>query len=123
MASYLQTPVLGILLAMVMAFVLRHGRVIRLLSVLCLLGALFLLVVMSVFALDVLELHDMTPAERLPSFRAGALLAELKHLSAFVVLTLLGVGGRRSGAAGAEKERSARSSETTAEALKAQQKE
>jgi hypothetical protein len=59
-------------------------------------------------------------------WRYGALglsVAGLKHFSALVTLALLGVGGWRTGGVWAEGGRSTKASETTAELLKAQQKD
>jgi hypothetical protein len=120
MASYLQTPILALALAMVLALVLRHGLVLRLLSVLSFVGIPLLFLVMVIFALDVLQLRDLTPVERLSAFKVGAVLAELKHLSAIAVLALLGIGGWKTTAAATQELRSAKGSETTAEAMKAQ---
>ncbi len=93
MAAYLTTPILGIGLAMVLAYALRHTRTLLFLSVISLLGALFLIPAMGSFALDVLQLRNARPPEALPSFQAGALIAEMKHLTAFVALSLFCLGG------------------------------
>ena len=48
---------------------------------------------MAVFALDVIQLRSARAPESLPSFQAGALIAEAKHFTAFITLSLLGLGG------------------------------
>lgn len=98
LAGFLHTPILGLALAMVLAYAMAHRRILRLLSAVNLLGAFVLLAVLLFFALDVVQIRNTVPAERLPSFQAGALIAELKHLTSFVVLTLLGIGGWRTAA-------------------------
>jgi hypothetical protein len=120
MAAYLQTPILALLLAMVLALVLRQVVVLRFLSILSFVGIPLLILVIVIFALDVLQLRDLTPAERLSAFKTGAVLAELKHLSAIAVLALLGIGGWKTTAAMTQELRSTKGSDTTAEAMKAQ---
>ena len=93
LTAHLLTPVLAMGLAMVVAFALRHRGALKALSVLSLVGALILIVAMGFFALDVMQLRNVRPPESLPSFQAGALIAELKHFTAFIALTLLGLGG------------------------------
>ena len=83
---------------MALAYAMEHRRTLRLLSVMSLLGAVGLLAVLLFFALDVVQLRNTVPAERLPSFQAGALIAELKHLTSFVALALLGIGGWKTAA-------------------------
>lgn len=98
LAGFLHTPILGLVLAMALAYAMEHRRTLRLLSVVSLLGAVGLLAVLLFFALDVVQLRNTVPAERLPSFQAGALIAELKHLTSFVALALLGIGGWKTAA-------------------------
>ena len=93
MAAFLHTPILAILLAMALAFSLRQMGALRSLSVLCLLGAGILFLVMVIFALDVVQMRAVTPLEARPSFQVGALIAEAKHFTAFVTLSLFGIGG------------------------------
>lgn len=95
MAAFLHTPILGILIAMAVALFSKHERTLRGLSVLCVLGAVFLIGVMATFALDVLQMRSITPVEARSAFQMGALIAELKHFTAFVALSLLGLGGWR----------------------------
>ena len=68
----------------------------RILAALQLMGALGLSAVLVFFALDVIQLRGTVPQERLLSFQAGALIAELKHLTSFLALLLIGVGGWKS---------------------------
>jgi hypothetical protein len=93
MAAYLHTPLLGLLIAMVLSFLLRHSGVLRVLAVVCLLGAGVLVLAMGVFALDVVQMRATTPLEARPSFQVGALLAEAKHFTGFVTLAFFGLGG------------------------------
>ena len=92
-AAYLTTPILGVALAMFLAFFLRQVPILRVLSISCLLGAIILVPAMLSFALDVVQLRSARPPESLPSFQVGALIAEAKHFTAFVTLSLFGLGG------------------------------
>ena len=123
MASYLHTPILAILLAMGLAYVREQPGALRFLSVLSLLGALVLLLVVILFPLDVIQLRASTEEGRLGSFQAGALLAELKHLTALVSLILLGWGAWRTARDLSRRTRSSEGSKLTAEVLKAQKKD
>ena len=122
MAAYLHTPILAVVLAMGLAYYLQHSLTLRLLSLLGFLGALVLFIVLVLFPLDVIQLRSQIAQERLSSFQAGALLAELKHFTAFVALLLLGFGGWRTARDLSKKNRSPEGSQLTAEVLKAQKK-
>jgi len=98
LAGYLHTPVLGLTLALVLAYAMNHRRTLRALSALSVIGALGLLAVLGLFALDVLQISGTVPAERLASFRAGALIAELKHFTSLLALSMLGIGGWKTAA-------------------------
>lgn len=95
LASYTHTPILGLVLAMIAAFGLRHTGVLRTVSVLSLLGGLVLLIVLVMFPLDVVQMGSNAPPEARPSMKAGAIIAELKHGTGFLALVLLGLGGWR----------------------------
>ena len=56
MAVYVSTPIMGVGMAMVLAFFLRHRLVLRFLSVLCLLGAGFLVLAMLGLGLSLAEI-------------------------------------------------------------------
>jgi hypothetical protein len=98
LAGFLHTPILGVTLAMALAYALRHGTVMRILAALELVCAAGLALVLVFFALDVVQLRSTVPADRLPSFQVGALIAELKHFTSFIALVLLGLGGWRTAA-------------------------
>lgn len=97
MAGFLLTPILGLSLAMVLAYALRHRRTLRVLSAMALAGATVLFAVLIFFALDVVQVRSSVTPDRLPSFQAGSAIAELKHFTSFVALFLIGVGGWRTG--------------------------
>jgi len=93
MGSYLVTPLMGIVFSMALATVLKHWNGLRFLSVVCLFGALFLIMAMISLALDTIQLWKIQPPEGLPSLRRGGIIGELKHLSGVVTLILFGVTG------------------------------
>jgi hypothetical protein len=92
LAGYLLLPIMAIGLAMVLAFVLRHVRVLRSLSVLALAGAVFLLLATVSLGLDLVGFWTLGTPEGLPGLQRGAVIAELKHISGLVALALLGIG-------------------------------
>ena len=47
------------------------------------------------FPLDVVQMGSAAPPEARPAMKVGAIIAELKHGTAFVALVLLGLGGWR----------------------------
>ena len=95
LAAYLNTPILGLVLLMAVAYWLRHVRTLRVLSVFELVMAVGLLVVIVVFALDMLQVRASRPEAARPAVLAGGTIAIAKHFTAAVVLTLLGIGGWR----------------------------
>lgn len=95
MAGYLQTPVLGLVLAMGVAFSQKQGRGVRVTAWLGLLGAVILVLAIVTFGLDVLAMRQVRPEEEQAGVLLGGFLQELKYVGAFLVLALLGIGGQR----------------------------
>ena len=93
MAMYLTTPIMGIGLAMVLAFFLRQPILLRILSVLSVLGGGFLLLAVLALSLDAIQLWGVAFPEGAPSVRAGALITGAKQLAGVLSLFLLGAGG------------------------------
>ena len=99
LAGFLHTPILGLTLAMIVAYAMRQQKALRVISAISILGAAVLLGVMVLFALDVVQIRSTVPEARLPSYQVGALIAELKHFTSFLALLLLGIGGWKTSAA------------------------
>lgn len=99
MAGYLHTPMLGLLLGMAVAWALGQGWLLRIAGVLSMLAAVGLLGVMSVFALDVLQMRGMRAEDVQSAILAGGVLQELKYFTAAVVLALLGYGATKTAGA------------------------
>lgn len=107
-AGYLQTPLLGLILAMAVAFWRDQGQVLRFSAGVSLGAAIVLLAAMAMFFMDVFAMRQVRPEDARAGILVGGLLQELKYLGACLVLALLGMGGRRMG--GRRAERSARAS-------------
>lgn len=93
LSSYLAMPMMGLFLAMALTFFFRHPAGLRGLSLLGFLAALVLAPAIVAFALDVLQLREARPPDSLPSFYAGAIMAEIKHVTTLITLVLLSFGG------------------------------
>jgi len=98
LGGFLMTPLLGIALAYGAAAFLQHRIVLRVLVVASLLGAIGLVVVSGLFALDVLQLRGNVDPARRSAFQIGAVKAVFKHWSTALALVLLAVAAYRSGA-------------------------
>jgi hypothetical protein len=101
LANVMLTPLLGAMLASVVAYQLRHLGLLRGLSGLYVLGALLLGAALAVFARDALRLGPEIAAQRLTDYRAGAAIASGKYLLAMVGLAWLGLGGLKAASAAA----------------------
>lgn len=95
MAGYLHTPMLGLVLGMGVAWALGQGWLLRIAGVFSMLAAVGLLGVMSVFALDVLQMRGMRAEDVQSAILAGGVLQEFKYFSAALVLALLGYGATK----------------------------
>ena len=84
LAGFLHTPILGLALAMSLAYAMKHGRTLRMLSAINLIGAAGLLAALLVFPLDVVQLESAVPTEGLPSFQGGSLITEFKYFTSFL---------------------------------------
>jgi len=95
MAGFLHTPILGLVLATSVAFWRRSRAALRTVAAAELAGAFVLVLVMAMFALDVVQVRATRPPESLSSFIAGASISEAKYLTAFLALLFLGIGSWR----------------------------
>lgn len=93
----LMTPLLGLVLALVTAFVLEHRAVLRTLSVLAALGGVLLLVVLAGFALDAAQMRGQVRPELKSNFDVASIAAAMKLLlAAILALVVTWVGWKRS---------------------------
>jgi len=94
-AGYLQTPLLGVLIASAVAYWLGHAGLLRTLSVLSIAVAVVLLAVIALWPMDVMQIRALREPEAQAGVAIGGAIQELKYLAAFLVLMLLGLGGLR----------------------------
>jgi hypothetical protein len=123
LTAYWHTPILAVILGMFLALFLGHRKTMAGISLLCFLWALAILVILVLFPLDVIQIRSTTSEENRAVLQTGGILSELKHLTALITVSLLGLGGWRTARKIKKKERNPESSERTAEALKAQQRD
>lgn len=91
----LMTPLLGMLLALVVALLLEHWRVVRFIAAISGLGGLSVLVLVTLFAMDAVQMRSQVkPASRL-AFDIASGVALLKYACGFVVLVAIAVSGRK----------------------------
>jgi hypothetical protein len=91
-AGYLHTPLIGVVLALAVAYVQEHVGALRALGVASLSVAVVLLPVLALWPMDVLQMRDLRAAEVQRGVLIGGVIQEIKYLGACVVLGLLGLG-------------------------------
>lgn len=96
-STYLLSPLLGCLIASVIAAWMPQPKVSRTLGVLSWLGAILLLLALGGFMLDSLQVRSAAPADARWVTTTSFLLASAKILAAAVTLIVLGVGNLRAG--------------------------
>jgi len=94
-AGFLHTPILGLVLAMAVAYWQDHLSVLRRLGVLSAVAAAAILPVLLEFPLDVLAMRELRAQDAQTGALIGAIIQEVKYLGACLVLACLGVGGMR----------------------------
>lgn len=98
-AGYLHTPLLGLVLALLVAWWTGGSAALRVLGVGMMAGALVLMLAMGMFMLDVLQMRGLREPELQQAVLVGGILQELKYGTACLVLAALGFGSVRSAAA------------------------
>lgn len=83
-------PMIGILIAATMALLLQHRRVLRGLSVICLVLVLVVIPAVVLFALDAVQLRAQVVAEARLTFDLAAAMAVAKFVISAVVLAVIG---------------------------------
>lgn len=89
----MMTPLLGLVVLAVVAFLLRHAVTLRVVSVLALISGLGLLVALGLFGLDAIEMRAQVRPEAMSSFDMATVIAVVKTLAAAVIGLVLGVAG------------------------------
>lgn len=95
LSGFLLTPLLGLLMAVLMAAHEGHPIMLRISAWVSLAAAAACLACVLLFALDVLQVRSSVPPEARTTFDIGAAKAELKYLAVAVALVWLWIGGRR----------------------------
>jgi hypothetical protein len=91
-AGYLHTPMIGVVLAVLVAHVEDHRGVLRALGVASLVAVVLLLPVLALWPMDVLQMRDLRAPEVQRGVVIGGVIQEIKYVGACIVLGLLGVG-------------------------------
>jgi hypothetical protein len=98
-AGYLQTPILGFVIAIAAAHWTQDGGTLKALGIAMLVSAALVVTAMGMFLLDVLQMRGMREAEVQQAVFVGGMLQEVKYVTAALVLGALGLGALRTGAA------------------------
>ena len=99
LAGYLQTPILGLVLALAVAHWQKSGSVLWTLGILMLVVAFGLVLAMGLFGLDAMQVRAIRPEDQQRGVMVGAVLQEIKYGMAFLVLAVLGLGSVKTSAA------------------------
>ncbi len=91
-AGYLNTPILGLVLAAGVALWQEHTAILRTLGILSVAVAVALLLVSGVWPLDFLQIRGLRPPEQQAGIVTGGVIQEIKYVGALLVLALLGMG-------------------------------
>lgn len=93
MSNMLLLPLLGMTLAFALSAVFEHRRWQRVLSIVAVVGAVFVVVAMGVFALDAIEVRSLMRKEMLSSWSVATLTAVGKYILAAVTLVAFARAG------------------------------
>lgn len=109
LSGFLLTPLLGIVLAALVAAITDDRRALRLTSMVAAAGAISLVVLVALFGLDVLRFRPEVPVDRRAPFDFANLRTTVEHLLAAASLGWLAMSGlRATGAATAGRGRAPR---------------
>jgi hypothetical protein len=91
-AGYLNTPLMGLVLAMGVAYWRDHPTTFRLLGAVSLILAVALLPVLAIWPLDVQQIRALREAELRRGVAIAGVIQEIKYAGACLVLGALGIG-------------------------------
>ncbi|MEQ1855247.1 MAG: hypothetical protein ABL963_02190 [Longimicrobiales bacterium] len=94
-AGYLQTPLLGLVLACAVAYWQNHSATLRMLGLLSIVAAVVLLPLLALWPMDVMQMRGLRAPEVQSGVAIGGAIQELKYLGAFLVTGILGLGCMR----------------------------
>jgi hypothetical protein len=95
LSGFLLTPLLGIVIATLVAASRKHVFVQRLVAILNAVFAVSLLAALALFALDTLQLGSVVPQDQAGAFKSAATKAFVKHVAAMITLAWLARAGLR----------------------------
>lgn len=87
------TPLLGLLVALLVAVVMEHRNVARVLAGVAFVGAALAIGAVASFSLDALQTRAQVRPEALSAFDTATVVALAKYVVSALVAVLLGVGG------------------------------
>lgn len=93
-AGYLNTPILGVVLAAAIAVWQEHTALLRTLGVVSAVVAVVLLLVLGIWPLDFLQIRGLRPPEQRAGILTGGVIQEIKYVAACLVLALVALGAR-----------------------------
>lgn len=91
-AGYLQTPMLGLVLACAVTYWQGHAGTLRVLGFVSVLAAAVLLPILGLWPMDVMQMRGLRAPEVQSGVAIGGAIQELKYLGGFLVLGILGIG-------------------------------
>lgn len=91
LSGFTLTPLLGLILAMLLAALSGHERFLRVLALLSLAAAAIFAIMLVFFLLDILQLRSAVQAESKEAFEGAAVKAVLKHIAFLVATGWLGM--------------------------------
>ena len=91
-AGYLNTPLLGLGIAIAVAIWQEDAALVRMLGILATVGAVALLPIMGTWVLDVLQMREIREEEVRAGVLMGGVIQGAKYLGACVTLGLAGAG-------------------------------
>lgn len=91
-AGYLQTPLLGLVIAAGVAYWQSHAGMLRTLGVLGVVLAVLVLMVVVLWPMDVMRIRALREPQAQAGVAIGGALQELKYVMGFLVLSVFGVG-------------------------------
>jgi len=95
LSGFLLTPLLGVLVALVIATVLDHPGTLKVLAILSGITGIVGLLLLLGFALDAIQMYQAGAPDARPAAKASSLRASIKLLAGFTAFVWLGVAGFR----------------------------
>ncbi len=95
LAGFLFTPLIGSLITALMATFMEQKMILRVIGVLNVVGAVFLVIALAIFAFDTLQLRRAVPPDAQASFKTSAIRGALKLIVSIIATGWLGLDAIR----------------------------